>query len=126
MIRSVRGAAGVGRNSEEEIHVQAKQLVQEILTRNHIGESEIISVLFSLTKDLTKGNPATGIRSFGFADTPLFCVQEADIEGALPRMIRVLVTYSTEEDRPPIPVYLGRAVVLRPDLTDEADGEDQR
>ena len=126
MIRSVRGAAGVDRNSEEEIRSQAKQLVQEILTHNHIGESEIINVLFSLTKDLTKGNPATGIRSSGFADTPLFCVQEADIEGALPRIIRVLVTYSTEEDRLPIPVYLGRAAVLRPDLTDAAGGEDQR
>jgi chorismate mutase len=120
VIRSVRGAAGVGRNSAEQIHSQAKQLVQEILTRNHIRESEIISVLFSLTKDLTKSNPATGIRSSGFADTPLFCVQEADIEGALPRIIRVLVTYSTDEDRLPIPVYLGRAAVLRPDLTDAA------
>ena len=126
MIRSVRGAAGVGRNSAEEIHWLALQLVQEILTRNHIGESEIISVLFSLTKDLTKGNPATGIRSSGFADTPLFCLQEADIEGALPRIIRVLVPDSTEGDSRPIPVYLGRAAVLRPDLTDAAGGEDQR
>jgi chorismate mutase len=126
VIRSVRGASGVDRNSEEEIHTRAKQLVQKILTRNNIGESEIINVLFSLTRDLTKGNPATGLRSAGFADTPLFCVQEADIEGALPRIIRVLVTYSTEEDRPPIPVYLGRAAVLRPDLTDQAGGEDQR
>jgi len=126
VIRSVRGAAGVGRNNAEEIHWLALQLVQEILTRNHIGESEIISVLFSLTKDLTKGNPATGIRSSGFADTPLFCLQEADIEGALPRIIRVLVTYSTEGDSRPIPVYLGRAAVLRPDLTDAVGGEDQR
>ena len=126
MIRSVRGAAAVDRNSEEEIHTRAKRLVQKILTRNNIGESEIINVLFSLTRDLTKGNPATGLRSAGFADTPLFCVQEADIEGALPRIIRVLVTYSTKEDRPPIPVYLGRAAVLRPDLTDQAGGEDQR
>ena len=126
MIRSVRGAAGVDRNFEEEIHMRAKQLVQEILNSNHIGESEIINVLFSLTTDLTKGNPATGLRSAGFADTPLFCVQEADIEGALPRIIRVLVTYSAEADRPPVPVYLGRAAVLRPDLADQAGGEDQR
>jgi chorismate mutase len=125
VIRSVRGAAGADRNSEEEIHSQAKRLVQEILIRNHIGENEIVSVLFSLTKDLTKGNPATGVRYAGFADTPLFCVQEAEIEGALPRIIRVLVTYSTEEDRPSTPVYLGRAAVLRPDLTDEAGGEDR-
>jgi len=105
--------------------LQALQLVQEIMRRNHIAENEIINVIFSLTKDLTKGNPATGIRSSGFAGTPLFCLQEADIEGALPRIIRVLVSYSTEEDRPPIPVYLGRAAVLRPDLTGGAGGEDR-
>jgi chorismate mutase len=126
VIRSVRGASGVDRNSGEEIHSKAKQLVQEIVTRNQIVESEIISVLFSLTKDLTKGNPATGIRSSGFADTPLFCVQEADIDGALPRIIRVLVTYSTADDRLPVPVYLGRAANLRPDLTEEEGGEDRR
>jgi chorismate mutase len=126
VIRSVRGASGVDRNSAEEIYSQAKRLVQEILTRNHIGESEIINVVFSLTKDLTKGNPATGIRSAGFVDTPLFCVQEADIEGALPRIIRVLMTFSTNEDRPPAPVYLGRAAVLRPDLAGDAVEEIQR
>ena len=123
MIRAVRGAVGVERNEAQEIYSGAHRLVREILGRNRIEEGQIVSIMFSVTKDLTKGNPATGLRSFGFADTPLFCVQEADIEGAEPRILRVLVTYSAAETSAPVPVYLGRAMELRPDLTDTAAGE---
>jgi chorismate mutase len=121
--RAVRGAVGIERNDAQEIQSGAHRLVQEILRRNKIEEGKIISILFSLTKDLTKGNPATGLRAHGFADTPLFCLQEADVESAEPRMLRVLVTYSTDRNRGPVPVYMGRAVKLRPDLRHPADEE---
>ena len=126
MIRAVRGAVGIERNDQQEIHAGAHRLVLEILNRNKIGEQQIVSILFSVTKDLTKGNPATGLRSYGFADTPLFCVQEADIEGAEPGILRVLLTYSAQSDHSPVPVYLGRATELRPDLSDAVDGEVSR
>ena len=126
MIRAVRGAVGIERNDPQEIHAGAHRLVREILNRNKIGEQQIVSILFSVTKDLTKGNPATGLRSYGFANTPLFCVQEADIEGAEPGILRVLLTYSAESDHSPVPIYLGRAMELRPDLSDAVDGELRR
>ena len=126
MIRAVRGAVGIERNDAQEIQSGARRLIQEILSRNKIEEAQIVSILFTLTKDLTKGNPATGIRAYGFADTPLFCLQEADIAGAEPRILRVLVTYSACRDDAPVPVYLGRAAALRPDLSDRADGEVRR
>jgi chorismate mutase len=126
MIRAVRGAVGIERNDRREIHSGAHRLVREILNRNQIQEGQIISILFSVTKDLTKGNPATGLRSYGFADTPLFCLQEAEIEGAENGILRVLVTYSAQNDRVPVPVYLGRAAELRPDLNDPAEGEEVR
>jgi chorismate mutase len=123
VIRAVRGAVGIEGNDAQEIQSGAHRLVQELLRRNKIEDGQIISILFSLTKDLTKGNPATGLRSYGFADTPLFCLQEADVEGAEPRILRVLVTYSADHDRAPVPVYIGRAGKLRPDLQHPADGE---
>ena len=72
--------------------------------------------MFSLTDDLTAANPAAGLRKTGFAATPLFCTQEAKIDGALPRVIRVLVTWDSLERRAAVPVYLDGAEVLRPDL----------
>jgi chorismate mutase len=121
--RAVRGAVGIEANDPVQIHEGALRLVREILERNGIGREDIISIIFSLTKDLTGGNPATGIRSAGFVGTPLFCVQEADVDGSSPRMLRVLITYSTTEKRQPTPVYLGRAAQLRPDLSDTEDEE---
>ena len=123
MIRAVRGAVSIERNERQEIHAGAHRLVREILNRNKIEEQQIISILFSVTKDLTKGNPATGLRSYGFTDTPLFCLQEADVEGAEPGILRVLLTYSATGARAPVPVYLGRAAELRPDLGGPPVGE---
>jgi chorismate mutase len=123
--RAVRGAIGIEANDPAQIHEGALELVREILERNGIGRQDIISIIFSLTRDLTGGNPATGVRSAGFVDTPLFCVQEAYVEGSPPRMIRVLLTYSTTEQRQPTPVYLGRAAGLRPDLSVHMEDEER-
>jgi chorismate mutase len=99
----------------------AARLVEEVLRANGIAENHVVSIMFSLTEDLTAANPATGLRRNGFASTPLFCVQEARIDGALPRVIRVLLTFDSLERRPCIPVYLEGAEALRPDL-DDGDG----
>ncbi len=120
--RAVRGAVGVKENEKEAIHGAAIELMETLLQRNGITEDRIVSILFSMTKDLTKANPAASIRTVGFTETPLFCVQEADIEAAMPRVIRVLVTYRSENGKPPIPVYLGGAQALRPDLTKDDGG----
>ena len=67
------------------------RLVTEILRANGIAENHIVSIIFSLTQDLTAMNPATGLRRVGFAATPLFCTQEAHIAGGMPRVIRALL-----------------------------------
>jgi len=92
------------------------KLVTEILSRNGIRETEIVSLIFSVTKDLSAANPASGLRTVGFSDVPLFCLQEADVEGALERVIRVLLTYEASGDGRALPVYLDGAEALRPDL----------
>jgi chorismate mutase len=98
--------------------------VTEILRANRIAENHIVSIMFSLTEDLTAANPATGLRRTGHAATPLFCTLEARIDGALPRVIRALVTFDSLERRPSVPIYLEGAEALRPDLEegDTAEG----
>jgi chorismate mutase len=116
MTKAVRGAIQVPENSVSSIEQAAAKLVMEILKANGIAENQIVSIMFSLTEDLTAANPAAGLRRTGFASTPLFCAQEARIDGALPRVIRVLVTWDSAERRAAVPVYLDGAEVLRPDL----------
>jgi chorismate mutase len=120
---AVRGAVCC-ENTAESVSALVPLMYREILDRNGIAESAIVSVLFSVTSDLTALNPATALRKAGLAHAvPLFASAEPFIENYLPRVIRVLITfYGTKT---PIAVYLNGAEVLRPDLAGNrgADGE---
>jgi len=117
MTKAVRGAIQVREDSRQAIGDAVVRLVTEILRANAIAENHIVSIIFSLTQDLTALNPATGLRQVGFADTPLFCTQEAAIAGGMPRVIRALLTWESLERRRTIPVYMDGAEALRSDLT---------
>ncbi len=117
---SVRGAICC-RNTNESISLHVPQLYQEILTQNSIIEDNIVSIVFSVTNDLTVLNPATALRKAGLAqDLSLFACLEPFIEGYLPSVIRILITYYGHTK--PVPVYLNGAEVLRPDLGRTASG----
>jgi chorismate mutase len=127
MVFALRGAIQVGANTAEEIVRAASRLVREICVKNSLSEDNVVSILFSVTDDLTAANPAAGLRRDGFSLTPLFCVQEARMEGKMPRIIRVLLTAQTEESftrgkaskKKAAHVYLDGAEALRPDLKGE-------
>ena len=123
MIRAARGAIQVASDSREVIHQAGTRLVRAVLEANGLVESNLVSLVFSLTADLRSGNPATGLRAQGFAEVPLFCVQEASVEGSMARVIRLLATFEapaswTETGRTRAEaVYLEGARALRPDLS---------
>ena len=117
MVVAVRGAIRVGANDKEAIHSAAVRLGAEVVARNQIEIERIVSIICSLTPDLTAANPATGLRLDRFGEVPLFCVQEAAVEGLMTRVLRLLVTYETQQPGGrPQPVYLDGAQRLRPDL----------
>ena len=117
LIVAVRGAIRVGANEKSAIHAAAVRLAGEMVARNGIEIDRIVSVLCSLTEDLTVANPATALRLDRFGDVPLFCVQEATVQGQMASLVRMLFTYDTAGDeRPQQPVYLNGAERLRPDL----------
>src|SRR5579864_9074121 len=93
--RAVRCAIRVTENAAQRIQGAAVRLVREVLVVNGIAENQLVSIIFSMTDDLTASNPATGLRSVGFAATPLFCVNEARIDGGMPMVLRVLVTWNS-------------------------------
>ena len=125
MTRAVRGAIQVAVDDRQVIHEAGIRLVRAVLQANGLAEPDLVSLVFSLTADLRSGNPATGLRREGFADVPLFCVQEASVEGAMPRVIRLLATFEAPaswiaagQTRAEA-VYLEGARELRPDLRAE-------
>jgi len=111
---AVRGAVCC-ENTCESILAQVPQMYRELLEKNAILEDNIVSVMFTVTTDLTALNPATALRKAGFAKSvALFAAAEPCIANSLPHVIRVLVTYYGSKT--PVPVYLNGAEALRPDL----------
>ena len=122
VIRAARGAIQVAADAPEAINQAGTRLVRAVLEANELAESDLVSLVFSLTVDLSSANPATGLRRTGFADVPLFCVQEAVIAGSMPRVIRLLATFEVPAAwaaagrTRSTAVYLEGARALRTDL----------
>ena len=112
----MRGAIRVRSNEKSAIHEASTKLADTIMATNGIEMNRIVSVLCSLTEDLTVANPATALRLGRFGEVPLFCVQEATVEGQMASLVRMLFTYDTDRTERPQPVYLNGAEGLRPDL----------
>lgn len=114
-VRAVRGAIQIDKNREKFIDDGVIRLVRTIIENNEIDSNNIISIIFSQTKDITAKNPAAALRKIGFIDTPLFCTEEPDVIGSMERIVRVLITAETERDLKP--VYLEGAKKLRRDIS---------
>jgi len=114
-MKAVRGAITVENNSKEEIYKASQKLFESIMKENSLSKDEIISVIFTMTGDLTKGFPSTAVREkFGLNETPFLDLEHKYVEGALEKCIRVMIFVDT--DKKLKPVYLGKAKTLRKDL----------
>jgi chorismate mutase len=112
---ALRGAAQC-ENNPDDITEQAGRLYDELLAQNHLAESDIVSIVFSVTPDLDALNPATGLRRYGRAgEASLFAVQEAAVKGSLERTLRTLIHCYLDEGAQIRHVYRNGAEVLRPD-----------
>ena len=113
---ALRGASSVDRNEAQAILGSTEWLLREILKRNDLHPSDVVSCIFTLTDDLDAEFPAVAARALGLSRVPLLCAREVPVPGSLPRVIRVLVHYYAPEDHEPRHVYLGEARSLRADL----------
>ena len=87
-------------------------------TANGLEVDDFISVIFTATSDLVSEFPAYAARQLGFGDVPLICARELEIEGSMPRVVRMLAHVETDLPRADIThVYLHGAAALRSDLT---------
>ena len=119
-VRALRGAITVGSDDPHDIRDATQELLEELLHLNGLDRDDVISGIFTVTPDLASEFPAHGARLVGWRDVPMLCAQEAGVDGALPRCIRVLLHVDTWRPRSDLRhVYLRDAVMLRPDLITE-------
>jgi chorismate mutase len=112
--KGIRGAITAEENSIESIKDATLELLTEIFKQNKIQKSDISHVIFTITKDLDKVFPAKFARlDFGFDNVAMMCFNEADIDGAIQKCIRILIVVNCDESFEPQFVYLKGAKNLR-------------
>jgi chorismate mutase len=117
MMRAVRGAIVVPHDTREELLSATARLVSVLLERNGLEPEDLVSVIFTATPDLRSAFPAEAARQLGLTGVPLLCAAEISVEGAMERVVRVLMHFNSE--LPPSAVshvYLDGAESLRDDL----------
>jgi prephenate dehydrogenase len=116
-IAAVRGATAVPGNTPAEILEHTTALLTALMTRNGLAHAQVVSALFTATADLDADFPAHAARRMGWDDVPMLCAREIPVPGSLPRIVRVMLTVRVHDPRARlVPVYLGEAAGLRPDL----------
>jgi chorismate mutase len=117
---AIRGATTIDADDPEQVDERTQEMMALLMKRNALVPDDLVSILFSVTKDVRSRNPATATRAMGIVDVPLLGVQEADMQGALPLCIRVMLHVQLDRDRSELRhVFLHGAKVLRPDLVDD-------
>jgi chorismate mutase len=107
----------VDEDSREAILEGTAELVGEVMSRNDLTTDDVISVLFTVTPDLSAEFPALAARKLGFHDVPLICANEIPVPGAMPRVVRLLAHVETDRPRSAVQhVYLRGAAALRLDI----------
>lgn len=117
-VRAVRGATQLESDTREQMLDRVTELVQQVMDANGLEVDDFISVIFTATSDLHSEFPAYAARRLGFGEIPLICARELEIEGSMPRVVRLMAHVESELPRSEFThVYLHGAATLRSDLT---------
>ena len=117
-VRAVRGATQLEDDVREHMLDRVAEMVTDVMAANGLEVDDFISIIFTATSDLVSEFPAYAARRLGFSDVPLICARELEIEGAMPRVVRMMAHVETDLPKADIThVYLHGAAGLRRDLS---------
>ncbi|WP_439939623.1 chorismate mutase [Nocardia sp. N13] len=117
-VRAVRGATQLDEDTREHMLDRVAELVSDVMAANDLDVDDFISIIFTATSDLVSEFPAYAARQLGFSDVPLVCARELEIEGSMPRVVRLMAHVETDLPRSDVThVYLHGAANLRRDLS---------
>ena len=121
-VRAIRGATRVDRDEPDQILEATRELIRQLLDENDLSTDDVISILFTATGDLSAQAPAKAARQLGLTGVALLGVQELEVPGSMPRVIRLMAHVETGRARAELRhVYLRGTEVLR-GLPEEVEG----
>ncbi len=116
-VKAIRGATTATANTIPAITEAVTELLDELETYNQLDHQEIVSVMFTTTRDLDAIFPAAIARQRpNWQDIILLDVQQMHVPGSLEHCIRFLIHFNTPcPDLKIYHPYLRHASNLRPD-----------
>ena len=125
-VRAIRGATQLENDVREHMLDRVAEMVRGVIAANDLAVDDFISIIFTATSDLVSEFPAYAARQLGFSDVPLICARELEIEGSMPRVVRMLAHVESDLPKSEIThVYLHGAANLRRDLARVREVPDQ-
>ena len=115
-IAFIRGATTASGNSIREIEVAVVELIDELISRNNLIKTNILSIIFTATKDLNACFPASIARKFNGLDSVAFIdCQQMYVADDVDFCIRIMAQVLLPPNKPIKHPYLRGAAKLRTD-----------
>ena len=112
----IRGATTASGNSVREIEDAVVELIDQLITRNDLIKTNILSITFTATKDLNACFPASIARKFNGLDSVAFLdCQQMFVSDDVDFCIRIMAQVLLPPNKPIKHPYLRGAAKLRPD-----------
>ena len=115
-LTALRGATTTNGDTDVFIKDAVIELIQALITQNNLNQENIISITFTVTKDLTSCFPASIARKyFNFDKVALLDCQQMFVPNDINFCIRILALVYLESDKESVHPYLNESAKLRPD-----------
>ena len=115
-LTALRGATTTNGDTDFFIKDAVIELIQELITQNNLNQENIISITFTVTKDLTACFPASIARKFfNFDKVALLDCQQMFVPNDIKFCIRLLALVYLDCDKQSVHPYLNESAKLRPD-----------
>ena len=115
-ITFIRGATTASGNSFEDIEDAVVELINELISRNNLIKNNVLSIIFTSTKDLDACFPASIARKCNELDSVAFLdCQQMHVSDDIDFCIRIMAQVLLPQNFPVKHPYLRGASKLRPD-----------
>jgi len=115
-LTAIRGATTSDGDEDKYIKSAVIELIEEFLSLNDLKKEDIISITFTVTKDLTSCFPASIARKhFNFDSVAFLDCQQMYVPNDIDFCIRMMAFVNLECTRRPVHPYLKASSRLRPD-----------
>jgi len=115
-ITFIRGATTASGNSVEEIEDAVVELINELISRNNLKKSNLLSITFTATKDLDACFPASIARKYNGLNSVAFLdCQQMYVSNDVNFCIRIMAQVLLPKNYPVSHPYLRGASKLRID-----------